>query len=225
MQSTDTALLVDLDGTLIDTAPDMVAALERLCQREGRPAPNRELARNAVSNGSIALLNIGFGEAETSARRDELLPAFLADYTANVASSGSALFGGWEAVLAHAEANAIPWGIVTNKPEAISRRLLAELELDTRCGSLIGGDTLPVRKPDPAPLFAAAVELGIAPGNAIYVGDHKRDIDAGRAAGMLTVAASWGYIVGNDSADDWHADHVATTPDDILALLAGRAVA
>ncbi|MEO1034613.1 MAG: HAD-IA family hydrolase [Pseudomonadota bacterium] len=221
---TNGALLVDLDGTLVDTAPDMVAALERLCRRNGRTAPDRDLARAVVSSGSMALLRLGFGDEEASARRDELLPAFLADYTANVAQS-SALFAGWDRVLEYVESRGVRWGVVTNKPEHISRKLLAELELAERCGCIIGGDTLSVRKPHPEPLLAAADSLNANPSSSLYVGDHQRDIDAGQAAGMRTIAAAWGYIVDGDGADRWGADHVIDSPADLLALLVERSVA
>ncbi|MEM1262666.1 MAG: HAD-IA family hydrolase [Pseudomonadota bacterium] len=214
------ALLVDLDGTLVDTAPDMVAALARVCVSHGQPIPDLAAASRRVSDGSMALLRAAFGDVADT-ERDLLLPEFLNEYTQHVADN-SVLFDGWSSVLDWLEHRQLPWGIVTNKPEAISRRLLRLLELDVPHDCIIGGDTLTVRKPDPMPLLHAAERLTVTPSQCIYIGDHQRDIDAGRAAGMATVAARWGYLKEGDSTEAWQADWIATKPTDLLEFLTDR---
>ncbi len=215
------ALLVDLDGTLVDTAPDMIAALQRLGRAEGKGEVCQNEARAAVGSGAHAMLQLVFSGQEMAARGEILLQRFLADYSANVAAA-STLYSGWENVFNVIGGLDWPWGIVTNKPERISARLVSELGLTTRCGCLIGGDTLPERKPSPVPLIMGARKLGRPAGDCWYVGDHKRDIDAGRAAGMRTLAARWGYLGTDDDPADWGADFIIDTPDELAEILAGR---
>lgn len=211
------AVLFDLDGTLVDTAPDMVAVLQSLQRERGvEPAPY-ELARSNVSNGAIGLLSIGFPELEIEFGGD-LHREYLERY-AEMICVESRLFDGLAELLDSLEALNCRWGVVTNKPEQLTLPLLAALDIADRSGCIISGDTLSVRKPDPAPLLLGCDMIGVDPDTAIYVGDALRDIEAGRRAGMATVAAGYGYITEDDDPREWDADVIATTTDELSQIL------
>lgn len=214
------ALLLDLDGTLADTAPDMAGALNALLAEEGRPALPFAAIRPWVSHGAWALVRLGFGDGLADARRASLRDRFLAYYRSALCE-GTRLFEGFDAVLETAEQSGLPWGIVTNKPGWLTDPLIAALRLVDRAGVVVSGDTLPRAKPHPDPLLHAARAIERAPEACMYVGDAARDIDAGRAAGMTTVAASWGYIPANEDPVRWDADHVASVPTDLRDLVFG----
>ena len=218
------AVLFDLDGTLVDTAPDMTAALNRLREEKGLRALPFDLLRPYVSRGSNGLLNVGFGEDTGDGMRATLVDRFLALYETDL-SQHSKPFAGMEAVLQWLEARGVPWGIVTNKPGWLARPLLAELALLDRAGCLVSGDCLPERKPHPRPLLHAADLIGAAPGACWYVGDDLRDVEAGRAAGMSTLVALWGYIPPDHDPNAWDADAWVQTPDELLAWLETQALA
>ncbi len=210
-------ILFDLDGTLVDTAPDMVAALIRLQEELGDPAVNYELARSNVSNGAAGLVRAAFpGLSEAS--RVDLQQRFLRIYQRNVCEK-SRLFPGLAELLEALDQQQRPWGIVTNKPQAFTDPILIALGLQRRMACAISGDTLPQRKPNPAPMLLASRMLDIEPEHIVYVGDAARDIDAGRAAGMSTIAAGWGYITDDDDPANWQADAIAPTPADLTQLL------
>jgi phosphoglycolate phosphatase len=215
------ALLLDLDGTLLDTAPDMVGALDRLRLEEGLSPLPFATVRPHVSSGAMALVRLGFGEPEP-ASFERLRRRFLALYAEGL-SAGTSLFPGCAALLEQLEARRVPWGIVTNKPEYLTRPLLARLGLLERAGCVIAGDTLPERKPHPRPLLHAAGLLGHAPDRCVYAGDHARDIEAGRAAGMYTVAVRYGYTAPGQDPSDWRPDALVAAPEELLALLAAAA--
>jgi len=208
-------LLLDLDGTLVDSAPDLHAAACRMRQRRGLASLPFAAFRPWVSRGGTAMLQQTFPEADASLIAT-LLPEFLRDYGDHLAES-SLVFAGMEDVLRAVEAAGARWGVVTNKPEALARGLLAGLGLAERCAVLIGGDTLAVRKPDPAPLREACVRLDESVDAAVYVGDDPRDIEAARAAGMRSVAAAWGYIDMDADVARWGADCIAASPSDLLS--------
>jgi 2-phosphoglycolate phosphatase len=213
------AVLFDLDGTLVDSAPDLVDALNRVRVSLNRaPVPEAQV-RPAVSKGGMAMLRAGIPEIPDA--EHTLLERFLATYRENICVR-SALFDGVAEVLAVLEAERIPWGIVTNKPEWLTTPLLAALALDTRIAALVCGDTLPVRKPDPAPVRHACEVIGVLPADTAMVGDDRRDIDSARGAGALAVIAAWGYIGADESPLEWAADRSATTPRDLLALFGLR---
>lgn len=214
------ALLLDLDGTLLDTAPDMAGALNALRVEEGRPPLPFASLRPWVSHGGIALVRAGFADVD-DAGREQLRLRFLDLYRASL-SGGTRLFDGFAALLARLDAARLPWGVVTNKPGWLTAPLLADLGLDTRAGCVVSGDTLAVRKPDPAPLVHAAALLGIAPGECVYAGDAERDIIAGRAAGMRTVAVLWGYLAVGEDPAAWGPDAIASVPDELARDLALR---
>lgn len=214
------AILFDLDGTLLDTAPDMVGALNQLRSEHGNEPLPYGLARAHVSNGALGLLRIGFPEV-TPVAGDPLHRRFLEIYAARLIEE-SALFSGMAAVLDALDEQRLPWGVVTNKPRQFTEPLLAALRLLERTGCVVSGDSLPERKPHPRPLLFALDRLGVRACEAVYVGDAPRDIDAGRAAGMGTIAARYGYIEPEQDPARWGADHVIDRPEELLALLAAR---
>ena len=209
------AVLFDLDGTLIDTAPDMGGALNNLLREEGRqPLPLASI-RPFVSQGGLVLTRLGFGDRVDEAEIEPLRQRFLQHYRAIVADN-SRLFDGFEQVLGELETKSIPWGVVTNKPEWLTLPLLEQLHLASRCAAIIGGDTLAQRKPHPQPLLEAAARIGVDSAGCIYVGDDARDIVAGKAAQMKTLVAAWGYIEDAGMIADWDADDVIEQPLDLL---------
>ena len=212
------ALLLDLDGTLVDTAPDMVGSLNRLLSKHGRPAADTSEASKLVSNGARALVNFGFGDEVTEDHKDGLVQEFLDIYQQHVCND-SYLYDGMLETLELCEANRIRWGIITNKPLHLAKELIDGLGLLERCAILLGGDSLPVKKPDPVPMLHSTMVLNLAPSQCIYVGDHERDIRAGNAAGMDTAAAMWGYIADGDDPADWNARYLITKPRSLLTLV------
>lgn len=208
-------LLFDLDGTLVDTAPDLHAAANALRRRRGGGDLPLADFRPLVSRGGAAMLGLAFPEADPATITDQLLPEFLARYAEAVADH-SRLFDGLGAVLLAVEAAGARWGVVTNKPEGLARQLLVALDLMPRCAVLIGGDTLAVRKPDPAPLLEACRRLGQGVEDAVYVGDDPRDVQAARAAGMPVIAAAWGYLAPGEDPAGWGANAVAARGPDLL---------
>lgn len=211
-------VLFDLDGTLVDTAPDMVGALGELRAEEGLPPLPFAQLRGHVSHGSLGLIRVGFGSELPQPRLERLRERFLALY-ADRLCAGTRLFPGMDAVLDALEAQDVAWGVVTNKPGFLTEPLLQCLGLHRRSRCVVSGDTLPVRKPDPAPLLHAAELCGLAGPDCIYIGDAERDIAAGRAAGMRTAIANWGYIDASDTPGTWGADAALDSPADALSYL------
>lgn len=211
------AVLFDLDGTLLDTAPDMVATLNQILVEESRTELPYEHARRYVSNGIPGLLKLAFGELGEE-EHNRLRQRFRQIYGGRLALATS-LFAGMEQVLCEFEERAILWGVVTNKPAQLTEPLLEELQLLSRCACVVSGDTLPWRKPDPQPLLHALEQIGVAPAASVYVGDAARDIIAGRAAGMRTVAALYGYIPTDEDPAAWGADLEVREPVDLLGVL------
>lgn len=205
MPSPPRAVLFDLDGTLVDSAPDLCNAVNRVLADLGRPPVALSRLRQVVSKGGRAMLSVALPDLDAEAREARLAP-FLAYYGAALAND-SVAFDGVAELLAALDARGIAWGIVTNKPEHLARGVVEGFGWTHRCHVLVGGDTLPKRKPDPAPLLFACRQLGIAPGEAIYVGDDQRDVEAARAAGMPSVAALWGYREPHEDPLQWGADH------------------
>jgi phosphoglycolate phosphatase len=211
------AVLFDLDGTLADTAPDLAAALNTMLAADGRAPLAYEAIRPWVSWGALRLIRLGYGDELEAAPIAELRRRFLACYEARICRD-SRLFPGIAEVLAALEAAAVPWGIVTNKPGWLTEPLLAALGLGERASTVISGDTLPFAKPHPMPLLHAARELGVPAAQCVYVGDSVGDIEAGRAAGMFTIAAAWGYIPADDDPARWQADRLLHAPEALTSL-------
>ena len=213
-------MLFDLDGTLLDTAPDMIAALNLVRVEEGQPALPYDLARTQVSHGSHGLTKLAFPEL-VGGEFERLRMRLLDLYSANLASH-TRLFPGFERVLETLERRSMRWGIVTNKPGFLTVPLLAALGLDRRAGSVVSGDTLPQRKPHPAPLLLAASELEVQPAQCVYVGDAERDVQSARAAGMPVLVASYGYLGPDDNPHAWRPDAHIDSPAGLIEWLDAR---
>lgn len=208
-------VLFDLDGTLLDSAPDMLATANRLRDAQGLEPMTLAQIRPHVSKGSRAMLAAAFPQLETAAR-EAMVPLFLETYLQELGRH-SVLFDDIETMLTALEADGAAWGIVTNKPEYLAREILPQLGWEARCAVLIGGDTLAEKKPHPLPLLVAAERMGFAAGDCVYVGDDERDIEAARAAGMPSIAVLWGYRQDHEEPAEWGADVVLATPSDLLA--------
>jgi phosphoglycolate phosphatase len=213
------ALLLDLDGTLLDTAPDMGGALNRLRAEHGREPLPDAVIRPVVSHGAMRLVSLGFPEA-SGAEFERLRLRFLDVYAANLAI-GTRLFPGFDAVLGALEAQGVPWGIVTNKPGWLTAPLLETLGLDRRAACAVSGDTVAERKPHPMPLLHAASLVGVAAERCVYAGDAERDIQAGRAAGMTTLVAAYGYLSAEDDPLGWQPHGIVQSPGELLAWFRG----
>ena len=210
------AILFDLDGTLVDTAPDMGAALNNLLIEESLAPIPLEIIRPYVSQGGLVLTRLGFSEQVPESEIEPLRLRYLDHYRAIVADD-SVLFDGLEEVLNTLEKRNIPWGIVTNKPKWLTTPLLEQMALDKRAAVVICGDTLDKRKPHPLPLIVAAETMGIACKDCVYIGDDPRDITAGRAAKMKTLIAAYGYIKPDARLDEWQAGGIIEHPLELLS--------
>jgi 2-phosphoglycolate phosphatase len=211
------AILFDLDGTLADTAPDLAAALNKLRADRGlEPAPYESL-RPYASAGARGLIGAGLGLGPDAEEYEALRVAFLDNYAASIAGR-SRLFDGVPALLDRLETAGIGWGLVTNKAMRFTDALVPLIGLG-HAGCIVSGDTTPHAKPHPAPLLEAAKRMRVSPTACWYVGDDMRDIQAGRAAGMVTIAAAWGYC-GGDGPTGWNAHAIAGSPLELLDLIA-----
>ncbi len=211
------AIFFDLDGTLVDTAPDMVGALQDLQRAHGRAPIAYDIGRANVSNGAMGLLRIGFPDLDDAAR-SRLIDDYIERYAPRV-SMQTIVFPGLELLLERLDTAGCPWGVVTNKPEHLTTPLMAALGLDTRSVATVSGDTLTERKPAPEPLWHACEIAGVEAARSVYIGDALRDIEAGRAAGMTTVAAIYGYITDDDDPLSWGADQVAANTTDLTQIV------
>ncbi|WP_347460865.1 HAD-IA family hydrolase [Acinetobacter sp. ANC 7454] len=211
------AVLFDLDGTLIDTAADFVRIIQDMCREEGREIVPAELIRTQVSEGARAMVKLVYPELEVT---DPILLAhrqrFLDLYGADIAVDTD-LFDGMYPLLEALETRSIPWGIVTNKPRWLSESLLAALNLTERCSVLVCPEDVGHTKPHPEPMYLAAKQIDIAPQDCIYVGDHPRDIEAGRAAEMYTILAAYGYLPleHRDDLAAWRADCIVQSVEEL----------
>lgn len=215
-------VLFDLDGTLLDSAADLYDALVILCLEEGRPKPPFPPVREVVSRGSRAIIGCGFPDRDDAGRL-ALVRRYLEIYQ-DVMARQTRAFDGVDALLALIEAQGLRWGIVTNKPGFLTDELVRQIGWADRAGAVVSGDTLPVKKPDPAPVLLACERAGLEPSRCLFVGDDRRDVLAGSAAGLYTVAASWGYLDGGDP-HAWGADLVLDAPSELTALIQRGAVA
>lgn len=212
------AVLFDLDGTLVDSAPDLALAAERMRATRGLPALPVAGYRPHASAGARGMLRIAFGLTPDDPAYDALKREFLHEYSECLLHN-TACFDGVADLLSVLEHACLPWGIVTNKAQHLTRQVLAGLPLLAPAGTVICGDTLAVAKPHPDPLLAAARQLGVSPAACVYVGDDERDIVAGRAAGMFTVAARYGYLGESGETAHWAADAEVNSPLELLKLL------
>lgn len=210
-----TAILFDLDGTLADTAPDLGLALNTLRSGRGYPELPLDIIRPQASNGVRGLLGLGFGldpeDADYALLRDE----FLQVYMENICNR-TRLFDGMSALLAELESMGMPWGIVTNKPMRFTLPLVDALGLNAQV--VVGGDSCAHQKPHPEPLLYAAERLAVTPGDCIYLGDDRRDVDASLAAGMMPIVAYYGYLGDGDVAS-WGAHGGINHPLELLKYI------
>lgn len=208
-----TLILFDFDGTLADTARDLALAANMQRERQGLAALPYEQLRPLASQGARGLLRVALGLTPEHAEYEAHRLQFLADYEQHMNTYAS-LFPGVPELLDSIEAQGHAWGIVTNKLEYLAKPLIRHLGLEARSAAIVGGDTAGYAKPHPAPLLYAAKAAGFEPGHCIYVGDDERDIVAGKAAGMATIAVSYGYGEA-DQIPGWQADAIADTPQAI----------
>lgn len=211
------AILFDLDGTFADTAPDLGAALNTLLQEDGRTPVPLEVVRPHTSAGTRGMLRVGYNLTPDAAPYPALAQRFLAHYSTMLCRQ-TRLFPGIDTLVCALEARGKRWGIVTNKPKRFTEPLLNALPLGPRAACVVSGDSTPRPKPAPDSLLLACEQLGIAPAQALYVGDDLRDIQAGKAAGMPTAAAAWGYLGLDDPIASWGADWIIDTPVALLDL-------
>ncbi len=211
-------VLFDLDGTLIDTAPDMAAALDILCDEEQHDRLPYSRVRPIVSNGSVALVTLAFGDKLNTATLERLKSRYLEIYQDHLAVH-SQLFDEMDELLVQLEKNDIKWGVVTNKPGWLTEPLMESLGLVQRAACIVSSDSTENRKPHPEPMYYACKLTDAQPEQCVYVGDARRDIEAGQNAGMKTIIAEYGYIADSENTEDWQADHSIQSPSQILALL------
>lgn len=210
------ALLFDLDGTLIDTAPDLAEATNRLREHHGLPRLPYPVIRAQVSNGGSALVTLAL-ELTADHPDHGLARQFLLERYAEVVADRSRVFPGLESLIERWERAGRPWGIVTNKPRLYAQPLIESLGLTPQV--MLCADDLPVKKPDPEPLLTAARRIGVAPEACWYIGDHRRDMEAARSAGMTAIAVRYGYIPETEEVDQWSADHWFETPQALAESL------
>ena len=215
MISPFSAMLFDLDGTLVDTAPDLAFALNSLLQQQGFDPLPYDLIRPVASHGSPGLLSLGFGINSEHPDYPSLQQQFLTLYQENIIRE-TRLFEGMEKVLSSLEAANIPWGVITNKPAFLTEPLLNKLNLSQRAACIVSADTTPHSKPHPAPMLHACKVIDHEPTDCIYIGDAQRDIDAGKNVKMQTVTARYGYLTEDDQAESWLADAMIDHPTELL---------
>ncbi len=212
------AVLFDLDGTLVDTASEFVVVVQQLREEHHLPHLPEERIRASVSNGAAALvrlaLNIDDSASEFEAKRQRLLDLYSA-----VLGTSAAPYPGIKTLLEALTERGIGWGISTNKPRAYALPLLEALAIEPAPGSVVCPEDVAQRKPHPESLYLNCRQLGCSPSGTIYIGDHKRDIDAGRRAGMRTIAALYGYIEADDDPATWGADQSVTRSEDLQGLI------
>jgi phosphoglycolate phosphatase len=213
------AVLFDLDGTLCDTALDFTLALNRLLTEENRLTVSLTQVRAEVSNGALAIIQMAFTDI-TDDNNLLYLRNRMVDFYKEHITWHTRLYPGMDSVLTQLAQRNIPWGIVTNKPEGLTHQILAGLSLsDFPPNSVVGGDTLAFTKPHPAPMLLAAEQCAAPAESCIYIGDHRRDIEAARAANMIAVAVSFGYLAANDNPHNWGADVVIDSPYNLALYL------
>lgn len=211
-------VLLDLDGTLADTAQDLAFTLNRLLQHEGLRTLPFEQIRPVVSNGANALIELGFGEQIPADKFRQLTQQFLDIYQHHLTHK-TVLFPGMMGLLESLEARGHLWGVVTNKPSWLTEPLMEELGLAQRAAAIVSGDTVEHKKPHPQPILHACELMDVAASECVYVGDAQRDIEAGQRAGMKTLAAGFGYITEADDLTTWGADGIIDEAADILLWL------
>lgn len=210
-------MLFDLDGTLVDSAPDLAGTANEMRLARGLAEAPYEQLRPVVGTGARGMLGAAFGIGPEDERFEAMKAEFLGLYEGRMTRL-TRVFDAVRPVLDALDAQGLPWGIVTNKAERFALPLSSALGLHPRAAAVVAGDTTPHAKPHPAPLLEAARRMGRHPAACLYVGDDLRDVQAGRAAGMATAAAAWGYLGLGEAIEAWGADHVLETPGQLLKL-------
>lgn len=211
-------IFFDLDGTLVDTAPDLAYALNQVLLEQDKQVLSYEKIRPVASHGSAGLLGLGFGITPDDAEFKPLQQRLLSVYRDNV-SRESVLFDGIEPLLEKIENSGKKWGVITNKPAFLTEPLLLNLKLSGRAACIVSGDTVAKSKPDPMPMLHACTLAGVEPQQCLYLGDAERDIAAGRNANMYTIIAGYGYISSEDKPETWQADGIINHPSELPAWL------
>ena len=211
-------ILFDLDGTLVDTASDLGYALNIQLERHGLPVLPMDKIRPVASHGSKGLLGLGFDLSPEHDSFDEMRSEYLAIYD-QVFTRSPILFDGMQEVLETIEHKGLQWGIVTNKPRRFTEPLVKSMNLYQRAAAVVCGDDAPQPKPSPETLLMACQQANVNVNQALYIGDAERDMQAGRAAGMKTVVAMYGYLDEKDQPENWAADYSVQQPLDILKLI------
>jgi 2-phosphoglycolate phosphatase len=211
-------VLFDLDGTLVDSAPDLAAALNLQLERHQQPPVPYQMLRPHASSGARGMLKLGFGVGPGSPDYDELKREYLELYECNLLGR-TQLFPGVPNLVLAITSSGLGWGIVTNKAQYLTTPLLGQLMSGLQPGCVVCGDSTPFIKPHPEPLLEAARRLSVPPDHCLYVGDDERDILSARAAGMRSVAATYGYLGVARAPEEWGADYLISTPLDLLNLL------
>ena len=208
----------DLDGTLVDTAPDLAYALNQVLQEQGkRPLPYQTI-RPAASHGSAGLLALGFDHSPDSEAFKALQKRFVQIYQDNL-SRQSCLFDGIADVIDSLDSSGKKWGVITNKPSFLTEPLMTALDLNSRAACIVSGDTTANSKPHPEPMLHACKLTGVDPASCIYIGDAQRDIEAGRNANMHTIVACYGYLGDDDKPENWQADAMINHPIELQQWL------
>ncbi len=211
-------VLFDLDGTLVDTAPDLIACMNKAFRHHGFPMVDPEAIKPFISFGAMAMIKDCLGDTATAQEQDAILTSMLDFYQDNIAEH-SVFFTGILDTLTEIEARDLKWGVVTNKRERFTLPLMAALQLTGRAACIISGDTTGHPKPHPEPMLEACKRAAVNPLECVYIGDAPHDITAGKNAQMKTLAAAYGYLKPDDQPETWGADALITTPAQILTWI------
>ena len=212
-------VLFDLDGTLIDTAPDFFKVVNQLAAENSRESVSREQINQTVSDGARALVRLTFDIEENHPEFADLNQRLLDLYYEQLGHTESILYPGMPQLLQALQENDIPWGIVTNKPQLYSVKLLEELGLADNCKTLVCPDHVQERKPHPEPIFLALQQLQVGTERTVYLGDNIRDIQAAKNADVIAIAASYGYLSADAKVEEWYADFILQSPEQAINLL------
>jgi phosphoglycolate phosphatase len=218
---TPAAVIFDLDGTLLDTEPDFTLLLNQLLLKHGKTAVEKMIVREMVSSGAGTLVRQGFALQQDDVLLQPLLEEFLQMYDQHIPQTQASLFEDIDVLIAQLHADGIPWAIMTNKARRFSAPLLKHFESFNTCAALVCPDDVGAGKPDPLGILSICKQLALVPEQTIYVGDHPRDIEAAKNAGMPGIAVRWGYLPPDHAIEEWGASFVADTPLQLAQYLKG----
>ena len=219
MNTSITCVLFDLDGSLIDTAPDFVIVMDNLLREYGQPEMSESHVRQTVSDGAGALVRLGFAIEDSDPGFGERRQRLLDLYGEQLEATRAVLYPGFADLLDRLEAAGIPWGIVTSKPEPYATPLLRRLGLLERCGVLVCPEHVSAKKPNPESILLACERLGADPERTVYIGDHLRDMQAAKNADVIAIAAAWGYLSADSRVEEWPADFIVREAQQTESLL------